>query len=133
MVLDQKKKTSSKHRSKRNSRKTTKKQSLKRSSLKRSSKKSRRKRSPRKFNFDTPIRLTVPLKIYTQKGCPACVEIKEFCTKQGIPFIALNRSDYADYVNEKTHNSQFVPNVFNADGDYIGGTEELQKLVMQLK
>jgi glutaredoxin len=78
-------------------------------------------------------KLTYPLKIYTAPGCSACVEVKELCKKKGIKFKCYNRRDHSEYVKEKTGNCQYVPNVFNFNGQYIGGNEDLNKLTKNIK
>jgi glutaredoxin len=78
-------------------------------------------------------RLTTPLTIYTAPGCPACTEVKELCKKKGIKFRVLNRRNHSKYVKKNTGNCRYVPNVFNFNKEYIGGNEDLTKLIKGIK
>ena len=78
-------------------------------------------------------RLTTPLTIYTSPGCSACKDVQNLCNKKGIKFRVLNRRDHSEYVKEKTGNSQYVPNVFNSDNEYLGGNEDLAKLTKDME
>jgi glutaredoxin len=78
-------------------------------------------------------KLTTPLKIYTAPGCPACTDVKKLCVKKGIKFKCYNRRDYSEYVKKNTGNCRYVPNVFNFNGQYIGGNEDLTKLTKNMK
>ena len=102
----------------------------------RSSRKSRRRRSSRNKVYKSmkkSTKLTTPLKIYTAPGCPACTDVKKLCVKKGIKFKCYNRRDYSEYVKKNTGNCRYVPNVFNFNGQYIGGNEDLTKLTKNMK
>jgi glutaredoxin len=90
-----------------------------------------------KFGFKKPIQkssvLITPLVIYTAPGCSACTDIKEMCERKGIEFQSFDRKNHSEYVNKKTDNCRYVPNVFNSNGEYIGGTEDLNKLIDDMK
>ena len=102
----------------------------------RSSKKSRRRRSSKNKVYKSmkkSTKLTTPLKIYTAPGCPACTDVKKLCVKKGIKFKCYNRRDHSEYVKKNTGNCRYVPNVFNFNGQYIGGNEDLTKLTKNMK
>lgn len=102
----------------------------------RSSRKSRRRRSSKNKVYKSmkkSTKLTTPLKIYTAPGCPACTDVKKLCVKKGIKFKCYNRRDYSEYVKKNTGNCRYVPNVFNFNGQYIGGNEDLTKLTKNMK
>jgi glutaredoxin len=106
-------------------------------SKRRSKRRSKRKRSKK---FKKPVyksvkkstKLSTPLKIYTAPGCPACTEVKEMCKKKGIKFKCYNRRDHSEYVKKNTGNCRYVPNVFNSNGQYIGGNDDLTKLTKNI-
>jgi glutaredoxin len=126
------KRRKSRSKSKRQSRRKSKRQS-RRKSKRQSRRKSKRQksRSNKKLykHVKKSTKLTLPLKIYTAPGCPACTDVKKLCIKKGIKFKFYNRKDHSEYVNKKTGNCRFVPNVFNANGDYIGGNVDLSNLL----
>ena len=102
----------------------------------RSSRKSRRRRSSKNKVYKSmkkSTKLTTPLKIYTAPGCPACTDVKKLCVKKGIKFKCYNRRDHSEYVKKNTGNCRYVPNVFNFNGQYIGGNEDLTKLTKNMK
>jgi glutaredoxin len=87
-------------------------------------------KSPYKSSiFSKSTRITTPLTIYTSPGCSVCNSAKELCNKKGIKYITVNRRDHSEYVKKETNNSKTVPNVFNFDGEYIGGYDDLCKLI----
>ena len=47
-------------------------------------------RPPSSQNFDEPIDMSLPLKVYTVPGCSACMRTKEFLTKHNVKFISVN-------------------------------------------
>ena len=102
-----------------------------RSGRRRSRRTSRRRRSGRKLKKST--QLTQPLTIYTSEGCSACVSAKELCDKKGIKYCVLDRRKHSTEVNKRTGNCRFVPNIFNANKEYIGGNEVLIKLTKGMK
>ena len=77
--------------------------------------------------------LIQPLTIYTSEGCPACVDAKALCKRKGIKFRVLDRRKHSKEVNERTGNCRYVPNIFNAKKEYIGGNEVLIKLTKETK
>lgn len=98
--------------------------------------KSRRRRSSKNKVYKSmkkSTKLTTPLKIYTAPGCPACTDVKKLCVKKGIKFKCYNRRDHSEYVKKNTGNCRYVPNVFNFNGQYIGGNEDLTKLTKNMK
>jgi len=115
-------------RSKRSYRRRSRRRSPKR---RRSRRTSRRRRSGRKLKKST--QLTQPLTIYTSEGCSACVSAKELCDKKGIKYCVLDRRKHSTEVNKRTGNCRFVPNIFNANKEYIGGNEVLIKLTKGMK
>lgn len=51
--------------------------------------------------------------VYTMKGCPFCVQIKEEMNKKNIPFIERDIDDYEDEYDEftKTVGNDYVPSM----------------------
>ena len=120
----------------RRSRGSSRRRKSRRKSRRRSSRKSRRRRSSKNKVYKSmkkSTKLTTPLKIYTAPGCPACTDVKKLCVKKGIKFKCYNRRDHSEYVKKNTGNCRYVPNVFNFNGQYIGGNEDLTKLTKNMK
>jgi glutaredoxin len=85
------------------------------------------------MNFGNDVKKSTdiiqPLSIYTKEGCPACSDVKKLCDKNGIKYKSYDRREYSDYVNKNTGNCRYVPNIFNANKEYIGGNEDLIKIL----
>ena len=69
----------------------------------------------------------VEVEIYTNKGCPACVNVKQYLDKKGIEYVEkrLGRSRKTDLeFSLRTRNSKKIPQVF-VDGEWIGGFDDV--------
>ena len=110
-------------------RRSKRRRSKRRKSRCRSHKRSRKKKSKKFTSVKKSVKLTQPLTIYTAEGCSACTDAKELCDKKGIKYKALDRRKHSEYVKTKTGNCRYVPNVFNSKNEYLGGNEDLGKLL----
>tara|TARA_B100000900_G_C20206594_1_gene564088 strand:- start:54 stop:374 length:321 start_codon:yes stop_codon:yes gene_type:complete len=69
----------------------------------------------------------VEVEIYTNKGCPACVNVKQYLDRKGIDYVEkrLGRSRKTDLeFSLRTRNSKKIPQVF-IDGEWIGGFDDV--------
>ena len=69
----------------------------------------------------------VDVEIYTNKGCPACVNVKQYLDRKGIEYIEkrLGRSRKTDLeFSLRTRNIKKIPQVF-IDGEWIGGFDDI--------
>ena len=69
----------------------------------------------------------VEVEIYTNKGCPACVNVKQYLDRKGIEYVEkrLGRSRKTDLeFSLRTRNSKKIPQVF-VDGEWIGGFDDV--------
>ena len=88
-----------------------------------------------KFSFKTDelrnkfSKLSEPLSIYTQEGCPACKKVKKICKENEISCKFYNRKDHEEYVSKNSNNYMYVPAIFNREGEFIGGTPELENII----
>jgi len=67
------------------------------------------------------------IEIYTNRGCPACVNAKQFLDRKGVPYEEkkLGRSNSIDLeFRAKTRGAKSVPQIF-IDGNLIGGFDDL--------
>ena len=67
------------------------------------------------------------IEIYTNPGCPACVNAKQFLDKKGVQYEEkkLGRSTSTDLeFRVKTRGAKSVPQIF-IDGKLIGGFDDL--------
>ncbi len=74
-------------------------------------------------NAATPLDVTV----FSREGCPYCIRAKGLLNDANIPFeeLVLNR-DYKESTLRAVSGTSTVPQVF-INGDYIGGSEDLEK------
>ena len=124
-------------------RRSRKRRGSKRRGSKRRSRKRRSRRNSRKQNNKKVVmkfvtikkstNLLQPLTIYTAEGCPACADIIKLCVKKGIKYKAFDRRQYSEYVNKNTGNCRYVPNIFNSREEYLGGNDDVMKLMVGLK
>lgn len=80
-------------------------------------------------NAATPLDVTV----LSREGCPYCIRAKGMLNDANIPFeeLVLNRN-YKESTLRAISGSSMVPQVF-INGDYIGGSEDLEKYLAASK
>ena len=69
----------------------------------------------------------VEVEVYTNKGCPACVNVKQYLDRKGVEYIEkrLGKSPKTDLeFRLRTRNAKSIPQVFIA-GEWIGGFDDV--------
>lgn len=72
------------------------------------------------------------LKIYSKDSCPQCVAVAKLCDMRGIAYQVKKLG--TDFTQEEllqmtNYAAKSYPQIFNADGAYIGGFIEFQKVL----
>ena len=67
------------------------------------------------------------VEVYTNKGCPACVKVKQYLDNKGIEYVEkkLGKSRKTDLeFSMRTNNAKSIPQVF-INGEWIGGFDDV--------
>lgn len=67
------------------------------------------------------------VEVYTNKGCPACVKVKQYLDTKGIEYVEkkLGKSRKTDLeFSIRTNNAKSIPQVF-INGEWIGGFDDV--------
>ena len=67
------------------------------------------------------------VEVYTNKGCPACVNVKQYLDRKGVNYteIQLGKSKKVDIeFSLRTRGAKQIPQVF-IDGEWIGGFDDV--------
>lgn len=67
------------------------------------------------------------VEVYTNKGCPACVSVKQYLDRKGIEYVEkkLGKSKKTDLeFSIRTKNAKQIPQVF-INGEWIGGFDDV--------
>ena len=68
--------------------------------------------------------------IITQPNCPACQQAKKELSLSVIPYVEIDITEYKHkYIKNlmKWSGLDTVPQIWNHEGDYVGGYKELQE------
>jgi glutaredoxin len=78
----------------------------------------------------------MPYTIITQPNCPACQEVKKGLSLSARTYVEVDITDYKNqYIKNlmKWSGLDTVPQIWNHEGDYIGGYKELQEYDEELR
>lgn len=77
-----------------------------------------------------------PLTIVTRRGCPYCQRAHDMLAEAGVPYeevsiddMGENGDDYLAQLSQRT-GLQTVPQVFDAEGKFLGDSRELEMLLL---
>jgi len=70
-------------------------------------------------------------KVYTLKGCGACQKTKDLLKSKGVSYVEIDGPSNVDlWKNElKGREYNYYPKIFNPQGEFIGGYQELSSLL----
>ena len=67
------------------------------------------------------------VEVYTNKGCPSCVSVKQYLDRKGVNYTEkqLGKSEKVDVeVSVRTRGAKKIPQVF-INGEWIGGFDDV--------